>query len=97
MRKKTLFGSGFLLISSRSPDKAVVSLKNDKGTSYGIYVGIQNELKAAYNELRDKFSKDRFGVIYDKLDDVRKREIRAKYPLKISEAEPEDVDALSKK
>ena len=95
--KKHVDNNGVLPEYSVSPDKAVVSLKNDKGTSYGVYVGIQNELKAAYNELRDKFSVARFGVTYEKLDGPRKREIRAKYPLKISEAEPEDVDQLGKK
>lgn len=39
---------------SVSPQDAVISLKNDRGTNYGTYIEIQNALKAAYAELRDK-------------------------------------------
>jgi len=38
---------------SESPQKAIISLKNDRGTSYDTYISIQNELKAAYATLRD--------------------------------------------
>ena len=40
--------------SSDNPDKAIISLKNERETSYKMYVSVQNELVAAYNELRDK-------------------------------------------
>ena len=40
--------------SSDNPDKAIISLKNDRETSYKVYVAVQNELVAAYNELRDR-------------------------------------------
>jgi len=46
---------------SESPTKAVISLQNDRGTSYDMYIQVQNELKRAYNELRDEASRDRFG------------------------------------
>ncbi len=41
---------------SDSPKDAIVSLKNDRGTTYGVYIEIQNELKAAYAELRNKMA-----------------------------------------
>lgn len=37
---------------SESPGRAIVSLKNDRGTSYETYLSVYNELQAAYNELR---------------------------------------------
>ena len=40
--------------SSDNPDKAIVSLKNDRETDYKVYISVQNELVAAYNELRDR-------------------------------------------
>lgn len=40
--------------SSDNPQKAIISLKNDRETSYKVYVAVQNELVAAYNELRDR-------------------------------------------
>ncbi len=40
--------------SSDNPEKAIISLKNDRETSYKVYISVQNELVAAYNELRDR-------------------------------------------
>ena len=40
--------------SSDNPDKAIISLKNDRETSYSAYITVQNELVAAYNELRNR-------------------------------------------
>ncbi|MFK7780769.1 ExbD/TolR family protein [Psychroserpens sp.] len=40
--------------SSDNPDKAIISLKNDRQTSYAAYITVQNELVAAYNELRNR-------------------------------------------
>ncbi|GGZ74631.1 ExbD/TolR family protein [Algibacter mikhailovii] len=40
--------------SSDNPDKAIISLKNERETSYKTYIAVQNELVAAYNVLRDK-------------------------------------------
>ena len=40
--------------SSDNPDKAIISLKNDRETDYKIYISVQNELVAAYNELRNR-------------------------------------------
>ncbi len=40
--------------SSDNPDKAIISLKNDRETSYAAYIAVQNELVAAYNQLRNR-------------------------------------------
>jgi hypothetical protein len=40
--------------SSDNPVKAIISLKNDRETSYKVYIAVQNELVAAYNDLRDR-------------------------------------------
>nr|WP_321234508.1 biopolymer transporter ExbD [uncultured Psychroserpens sp.] len=40
--------------SSDNPDKAIISLKNERETSYAAYISVQNELVAAYNDLRNK-------------------------------------------
>ena len=77
---------------SESPDKAVISLQNDRGTSYDMYIQVQNELKRAYNELRDEESLNRFGKKYaDLTDKDQAKEIQKFYPVKISEAEPKDI------
>ena len=40
--------------SSDNPEKAIISLKNDRETDYKVYISVQNELVAAYNELRNR-------------------------------------------
>ena len=40
--------------SSDNPDKAIISLKNERETSYAAYISVQNELVAAYNVLRNR-------------------------------------------
>jgi biopolymer transport protein ExbD len=72
--------------------KGVVSLKNDRGTSYEMYIKVQNELTRAFQEMRDELSVEHFGVKYNNLVDPAKQEaIQAVIPIAISEAEPEDV------
>lgn len=40
--------------SSDNPEKAIISLKNERETSYAAYISVQNELVAAYNVLRNR-------------------------------------------
>jgi biopolymer transport protein ExbD len=80
---------------STTSTKAIVSLKNDRGTSYDMYVQVYNELTAAYNKVRDEYSMQKYGVIYSKLDPIRDedkiKEVKKKYPKKLSEAEPVSI------
>ncbi len=71
--------------------RGVVSLKNDRGTSYEMYIKVQNELTKAFQELRDELSVDRFGTRFENLSDDKKEAIQAAIPIAISEAEPEDI------
>lgn len=71
-------------------DKHVISVQTDRGTPYEMYFMVQNELVAAYNELRDEKAKEKFGRLYEGLTDEQKVAIRTYYPQKISEAEPKN-------
>ena len=72
--------------------KGVVSLRNDRGTSYEMYVRVQNELTAAFHELRDELSQERFGIRFNDLTkDADIEAIQKAIPLTISEAEPTAV------
>ncbi len=72
--------------------KGVISLKNDRGTSYEMYIMVQNELARAFNEMKDEKSVELFGVKYSQLVDETKIDIvNALVPVRISEAEPEDI------
>ncbi len=66
----------------------VISVQTDRGTSYGVYFQVQDQLVAAYNELRDELAKSEFGYKYEYLTSEQKTAIREVYPMKISEAEP---------
>ena len=71
--------------------KGVISLQNDRGTSYQAYIAVQNELVKAVNELRDEFSMANFGKLYSKLTAEEAEVVRKAVPQNISEAEPKDV------
>jgi len=72
--------------------KGIISLKNDRGTSYDMYIQVQNELTAAVNELRDELSRQKFGKPFNELDDQDLvTAIQKAIPMSISEAEPEDI------
>ena len=73
--------------SSDSPDKAVVSLQNQEGTSYKTYIEVQNELTKAYNELRDEKSNIDYGKDFNRLDNEEQKKIKDFFPMKVSEAE----------
>ena len=71
-----------------NPKKAVVSLQNDRGTTYGVYLEVYNELKAAYNELWEESAQTNFGKSYEELNIAQQRSVRKEIPLIISEADP---------
>jgi hypothetical protein len=95
--------------SSDNPDKAVISLQNDRLTSYKMYIAVQNELVAAYNELREREAQRLFGKSYYTMEknyadanwrgnkEKLKEELdilKKMYPQKLSEAEPKKRGSL---
>jgi biopolymer transport protein ExbD len=71
--------------------KGIISLQNDRGTSYDMYIKVQNELTAAYNELHEELAMRKFGKKYGELEKEKQDAIDEIYPMIISEAEPKDV------
>ncbi|MCK9254718.1 MAG: biopolymer transporter ExbD [Bacteroidales bacterium] len=72
--------------------KGVISLQNDRGTTYGTYIMVQNELVAAVNELRDEAAYEHFGKRnFEALDEDQKEAVRKIVPQRISEAEPKNI------
>ncbi len=71
-----------------SPKKAIVSLKNDRNTSYTTYIAVYDKLKAAYRELWEEHAKRTYDRPYHDLPPKAQKEIRNDYPQIISEAEP---------
>jgi biopolymer transport protein ExbD len=71
--------------------KGVISLQNDRGTSYGMYIKVQNELTRAVNEIRDNLSLNKFGKKYEDLNAELQKDIQKAVPISISEAEPKNI------
>lgn len=84
--EKNIEGFGTYAVS-----KGVISLQNDRGTSYDAYIKVQNELVKAINEIRDDFSRQNFGKVYIALNEEQQKIVRDAIPQNISEAEPKDV------
>jgi biopolymer transport protein ExbD len=68
----------------------VISVQNDVDTQYQAYLDVQNELVAAYNELRDECARKYYHKAYNELDEEDQKLIQKVYPQKISEAEPKN-------
>jgi biopolymer transport protein TolR len=89
--------------SSDNPDKAVISVQNDRLTTYDMYIKVQNELVAAYNYLRNRESQRLYGWNFTDMKAAldegnysgneealqeKLETIQQLFPLKLSEAEP---------
>ncbi len=74
--------------------KGIVSLNSDVGTSYDIYVQVQNELTRAFNEIREDVASQKFGRSFAALSQEERETIanpvgsKGAVPMQISEAEP---------
>ena len=68
----------------------VISVQNDVDTQYQAYLDVQNELVAAYNELREECAQKYFHKAYNELEEEQQKQIQKIYPQKISEAEPKN-------
>ncbi len=89
--------------SSDNPTKAVISLRNNRETSYSTYIAVQNELVAAYTTLRNREGQRLFGKSFEQMEKDLKdvnypgnkealkediKQIQFLFPEKLSEAEP---------
>lgn len=94
--KEFLTNNGRNPSMSDNPKKAVISLQNDRGTSYGIYIEVQNELKAAYREVRDDYAMNKYGKTYAQLKENESnidklKDVVEEFPMRLSEAEPKEL------
>ncbi len=76
------------LIGKVMVSRGLVSLQNDRGTNYGAYIQVQNELTRALNEMRDAAARRYFNVSYNDLSEEQKLAINKVIPPSISEALP---------
>lgn len=79
------------LIGTYPVSQGVISLQNDRGTSYNKYIMVQNELTRAFNEVRNEVALQKFGRSFGELGEKEREAITKAVPLKISEAEPKNI------
>ncbi|MGX1928701.1 ExbD/TolR family protein [Flagellimonas sp. 2504JD4-2] len=89
--------------ASDNPTKAIIAFNSDREASYGMYVKVQNELTAAYTELRNREAQRLFNRNFMDMEEMYSDpetstktkqklkeeilEVRDMYPMKLSEAE----------
>jgi len=71
---------------SENPQKAVISIKTDRMTSYDTYIGVRNELMGAYFELRKELCKTKFNKAVEDLTEEELKSLQEAYPFRITEA-----------
>lgn len=71
--------------------KGIISLQSDKGTSYEMYIAVQDQLTAAYNEMRNMKAQQKWGKNFKDLDSEQQEAIKQLIPMAISEAEPKSI------
>jgi biopolymer transport protein ExbD len=72
-------------------NKGIISLQNDRNTSYGKYIEVMNELIKAGNIVKNDFSMKHFEKPYSKLTKNEKQIVKKAVPVMISEAEPKEI------
>ena len=93
--------------SSDNPQKAIISLRNDRETAYKTYITVQNELVGAYNDLRNRESRRLYNRDFTEMeseylnpetpssvrDELKEKvqRIQELFPQKLSEAETSKI------
>ncbi len=78
---------------SDSPDEAIVSFKTERQLPYEQYINVLDEIRGAYDQIRNTYAQELRGVDYPtyrgQLGEDDEDEVKNKYPIKISLAEPD--------
>ncbi len=69
-----------------SPKKAVISLQNDRGTEYEVYLKVYNEILVGYKAVWEEVAQNLFKRSFNSLASYQQQEIRKEVPLVILEA-----------
>lgn len=91
--KRHVTNEGRLPNYSDNPDVAIVSFKTQRQLPYEQYINVLDEIRGAYDEIRNDYSREQHGVDYRiyraQLGEDDEDDVATKYPIKISLAEPD--------
>lgn len=74
-------------VASDNPKKASISIKTHPKTPYKAFITVQNELTAAYLELRKRYMKTVLQKNEENLTEEEIKQVQQAYPFRISEAD----------
>jgi len=80
------------IIGQYNVSKGIISIQNDRNTTYQKYIEVLNELIATGNSLKNECSVNYFSKTYDQLNQEQKNAVRKAVPIMISEAEPKEIE-----
>lgn len=72
--------------SESTPEKHIITLEVSRSADYDAYFNIQNEITAAYRELREQYARRKFGLSYDACTPEQRDKIRTAIPQRLSES-----------
>ena len=81
----------FLNLKFNNGIQPVISIQTDRKTNYSRYLSVYNEILLGYKNLWNDYAKEHYNSPYTALNKTGKNEIRKKFPMIISEAEPVDL------
>jgi len=68
-----------------APQRHIISLDVDRKASYDAYFNVQNEIVAAYNQLRDHYALKTYNKVYARCTAEQRKKVRQQYPQRIAE------------
>lgn len=74
----------------RQNPKLIVSIKTDRETTYNRYIEVLDQLKLAYDDLREEYSLRTFGKSFKDLSREKQEQVKKEIPIRISIAEQEE-------
>jgi len=78
-----------LKTSSDKPSEAVISLKHDALTNYGVFIIVQDEISKAYSDLRIGYAKNVYNKTPEELTKEELKAVKEAYPFILSEVKVE--------
>lgn len=77
-----------LLTMPFSPDKALINLELSRELDYETYIKVLDEVKQAYTQMREEYSKAKFTKDLAELNETELKQVLEAYPLNLGESEP---------
>lgn len=70
----------------------VIAISVDRSASYDAYFNVQNEIVAAYNDLRNRYAMNIYGKSYAHCTAEQREKVREYYPQRIAETTTEEQE-----